>query len=244
MAENAVAYIGTSGYQYKHWQDIFYPKELPQRRWFSFYADHFDTVEINNTFYNLPEPATFEQWAAQAPEGFLYALKFSRYGTHMKKLKDPVEVINNFMERAGLLGKKLGPILVQLPPNWKANPERLKNFLKTVPGNHRFAIEFRDPSWLIDPVFRILEEQGAALCVHDMIKNHPDPVTTDWVYYRYHGIDYGGNYSHQKLAAEADHLAGHLSAGRDVYAYFNNDLEGYAVQNALDLQRYLKNRLS
>ncbi len=244
MTEKARAYIGTSGYQYKHWEGVFYPEDIPKKKWFSYFADHFDTVEINNTFYNLPQSETFEQWHDQAPEDFCFVLKFSRYGTHMKKLKDPGEVIDNFMDRARLLKKKLGPILVQLPPNWGVDSKRLDAFLSAAPDAQPLAIEFRDPSWLVEEVYAVLQDHGAALCVHDMIQDHPDQVTADWVYYRFHGRDYGGEYSHQKLSAVADRLSGHLSAGRDVYAYFNNDLGGHAVYNALDLRRYLEKRRS
>lgn len=244
MTGKARAYIGTSGYQYKHWKGVFYPQDMPQKNWFSYFADHFDTVEINNTFYNLPEPETFEQWHDKTPEDFCFVLKFSRYGTHMKKLKDPGEVIDTFMDRARLLKKKLGPILIQLPPNWGVDAKRLDAFLSAAPEAQPLAVEFRDPSWLVEEVYAVLKAHGAALCVHDMIKDHPDQVTADWVYHRFHGKDYGGEYSHQKLSAVADRLFGHLSAGRDVYAYFNNDLGGHAVHNALDLRRYLEKRRS
>ncbi len=235
--------IGTSGYQYDHWKGIFYPEDLPKKNWFLYYHDHFKTVEINNTFYNLPKAETFETWREKAPDDFCYALKFSRYGTHMKKLKDPAKALDKFMAMAFILQKKLGPILVQLPPHWKANPERLQDFLNKVPPGPRFTVEFRDPSWLDDNIYTILENHQAALCIHDMIDNHPDKATADWVYYRFHGKNYGGDYSHQKLSAVADRLAKHLQEGRDVFAYFNNDLEGHAIHNALDLQRYVDARI-
>jgi uncharacterized protein YecE (DUF72 family) len=199
-------------------------------------------VEINNTFYNLPKPETFSNWRKKVPAGFCFALKFSRYGTHRKKLKDPQKFLPNFIEAASILQDKLGPILVQLPPKWNANPERLDEFLEKVPSKFRFTIEFRDPSWLIDSVFSVLERYGAALCVHDLIDDHPDRLTADWVYYRFHGKDYGGDYSHQKLSVVADALVAHHAAGRDVYAYFNNDLGGHAIHNALDLKKFVEER--
>jgi len=236
-------WIGTSGYQYNHWKGIFYPEDLPKKNWFRHYRKYFKTVEINNTFYNLPEAETFENWRDRAPDDFCYALKFSRYGTHMKKLKDPEKALDKFMAMASILQKKLGPILVQLPPHWKANPERLQEFLGRVPFGPRFTVEFRDPTWLDDSIFKILENHQAALCIHDMIDDHPERATADWVYYRFHGRNYGGNYSHQKLSAVADRLAIHIKAERDVFAYFNNDLEGHAIHNALDLQRYVMDRI-
>ncbi len=234
-------HIGTSGYQYDHWKKVFYPEDLPKTEWFSYYSQHFSTVEINNTFYNLPSTSTFEEWHLKAPAGFCYALKFSRYGTHMKKLKDPRDSIDNFLSAAAPLKETQGPILVQLPPNWTANPKRLDKFLQAAP-NGRYVVEFRHSSWLNEEVFVILQKSKAALCIHDMLDNHPDKATTDWVYYRFHGKDYGGSYSHQKLSAIADRLMDHLREGRDAYVYFNNDQGGHAVSNAADLKRYVDKR--
>jgi uncharacterized protein YecE (DUF72 family) len=233
--------IGTSGYQYDHWRGLFYPPALPKRHWFGHYARHFDTVEINNTFYRLPEATTFEAWAAEAPAGFLYALKFSRYGTHIKRLLDPEEPIRRFLERAEILGKLLGPLLVQLPPHWKVNRARLGGFLEAAPRKQRWAIEFRDPGWLTEEIFSLLEGQNAALCIHDMIPDHPRRITADWVYLRFHGQHYGGTYSHQYLSAQARQIAEYRAQGLDVFAYFNNDVGGHAVRNAADLKRYLAN---
>jgi uncharacterized protein YecE (DUF72 family) len=233
--------IGTSGYQYDHWKGLFYPPGLPKRDWFGHYARLFDTVEINNTFYRLPEATTFQAWAAAAPAGFLYALKFSRYGTHIKRLREPEEPIRSFLERAELLGELLGPILVQLPPHWKVNQARLARFLEAAPCGHRWAIEFRDPSWLIEEIFALLEAQNAALCIHDLIPNHPRRITADWVYLRFHGQHHGGAYSHQYLSAQARQIAHYRAQGLDVFAYFNNDVGGHAVRNAADLKHYLAN---
>ncbi len=231
--------IGTSGYQYDHWKKVFYPEDLPKKRWFDHYAKHFDTVEINNTFYNLPKTKTFDDWRAQTPKGFCYVLKFSRYGSHMKKLKDPDQSIGMFLERAERLDGFLGPILVQLPPGWHVDEDRLRSFLEAAPKNHRWALEFRDPSWLRDSVYDLLREHNAALCVHDLIEDHPRPVTADWVYLRFHGAGDGGDYSHQALSGAARRIRSHREEGRDVHAYFNNDAKGYAVANAKDLRRYV-----
>ncbi len=234
--------VGTSGYDYPHWEDGFYPDELSAEDRFGYYAERFDTVEINNTFYGLPEPSTFRDWRDRAPEDFLYVLKFSRYGSHLKHLKDPESTIGNFLEAAGELGDTLGPILVQLPPFWNADPERLDQFLAAAPADRRWAVEFRDESWLRDDVFGILRDRGAALCVHDMLEDHPRLATTGWVYLRFHGVLAAEPYSRQYLTARAGEVARHLDAGRDVFAFFNNDPGGRAVRDALDLGRYVRNR--
>lgn len=240
--------IGASGYQYDHWRGVFYPEDTPKRAWFAHYAEHFDTVEINNTFYNLPKAETFDDWRNAAPDGFRYALKFSRHGTHMKKLKDPAQPIEAFLDRAERLGEHLGPILVQLPPHWGVNVERLAGFLEAATergGQHRWAVEVREDDWLCDDVYDALREHNAALCVHDMIDDHPRVRTADWMYLRFHGPPdagkYAGCYPHQALTAEARRIQGDLDAGLDVFAFFNNDAEGHAVRNALDLRRYLMN---
>lgn len=234
--------VGTSGYQYDHWVGDLYPESLPRSEWFARYARTFDTVEINNTFYGLPGPETFDAWRDRAPGDFLYALKFSRYGTHMKHLKDSADTIGTFLERARRLEDRLGPILVQLPPSWHVDVNRLRTFLDAAPGDLRWSVELRDPSWLCDDVFTVLREAGAALCIHDLVDDHPREVTADWVYLRYHGHRYEDGYSHQKLTAEAARASRHLRKGRDVFAYFNNDLGGHAVHDASDFRRYVETR--
>jgi len=241
-ARRGVLRVGTSGYQYDHWVGVFYPPDLPRSRWFEHYAQRFDTVEINNTFYGLPGEDTFDSWRRRAPEGFCYALKFSRYGSHIKRLRDPADTIGVFLERARRLGDGLGPILVQLPPRWRADPERLDAFLEAAPPEHRWAVEFRDADWLREPVLKVLRKHGAALVVHDMIEKHPQAVTADWVYLRFHGPEerYRGDYPHQALAAWARRIEEYLSVGLDVYAYFNNDWGGHAAFDAADLRRYVE----
>jgi uncharacterized protein YecE (DUF72 family) len=231
--------IGTSGYHYDHWRGVVYPEDLPKTKWFSHYAQQFDTVEINNTFYRLPESKTFDAWRKQAPKEFCYALKFSRYGSHIVRLKKPKSTIRRFLKRADRLREFLGPILVQLPPNWKTDPDRLAGFLAAAPKNYRWAVEFRDRRWLCEEVFVILQEHDCALCIHDMLDDHPRLVTTGWVYLRFHGTRYSGSYSAEKLKAEARWIKQQLAAGKDVFAYFNNDAQGYAVVNALELRRYV-----
>jgi len=211
--------------------------------WFTRYTEVFDTVEINNTFYRMPETAVFESWRRQAPDEFLYALKFSRYGSHLKRLREPEDTIGAFVERAAQLGPHLGPILVQLPPRWRADRDRLDAFLAAAPRRLRWAVEFRDADWLRNDVFEILRAHRAALCIHDLVTDHPVEVTTEWVYLRFHGEGYGRSYSHQFLTARAAQIANWLKRGLDVYAYFNNDLDGHAVRNAQALRRYLQTRV-
>jgi len=233
---------GTSGYQYPHWRNVLYPEGLPQKEWFGRYAEEFDTVEINNTFYNLPAAKTFDAWRRRAPDGFLYVLKFSRYGTHLKHLKSPDRTIPLFLDRAERLKEHLGPILVQLPPHWKPDIERLNAFLDKAPARRQWAVEFREESWLTDEVFEVLRSHDAALCVQDLLEDHPRVLTTDWAYVRYHGASgakYAGRYSYQYLSAEARRIQEWLEDGIDVFAFFNNDAHGHAVKNASALRRYV-----
>jgi uncharacterized protein YecE (DUF72 family) len=234
--------IGTSGYHYEHWQEVFYPRDLPKKQWFAYYARHFDTVEINNTFYHLPQAQSFDVWREQAPPGFCYALKFSRYGSHLKRLQEPHATIARFLDRARRLRQYLGPILVQLPPHWTPDPARLASFLQAAPRGYRWAIEFRDPRWLCDEVYAILRRSAAALCIHDLIADHPRYVTTHWTYLRFHGRSDGGSYTREALTAYALQIDQYLVDGLDVFVYFNNDAYGYAVQNAADLRRYLRGK--
>ena len=231
--------IGTSGFHYNHWKSVFYPEDLPKTQWLSYYAKHFDTVELNNTFYRLPSASAFDAWKEQAPKDFCYALKFSRYGSHLVRLKKPRSTIGKFLAVAKRLAKFLGPVLVQLPPHWSVNISRLETFLAAAPRSVRWAVEFHDPSWLCPEVFTILQRHHAALCIHDMIEDHPRVLTAPWTYLRYHGDHYAGSYSRQKLAAEAKWIDQQLATGKNVFAYFNNDAQGYAVRNAADLKRYV-----
>ena len=231
--------VGTSGYQYDHWRGLFYPQDLSKKHWFAYYAKHFDTVEINNTFYGLPSSDTFDSWRTQAPEGFCYVLKFSRYGTHLKRLKEPKAPIKIFLQHAQRLKKFLGPILVQLPPNWNVDIDRLDGFLNAAPSSVRWAFEFRDPRWLCEEVFTILQRHNAALCIHDMIDDHPRQITADWIYLRFHGDYYAGSYTPQALKAQAKWIKEQLGSAKDVFAFFNNDAEGFATTNAADLKRYV-----
>jgi uncharacterized protein YecE (DUF72 family) len=237
MAE-ATIHIGTSGWYYEHWEGPFYPDGIAKGSYLEHYVEHLHTVEINNTFYQLPEEKTLQNWRDTVPDSFVFAAKASRYITHMKKLKDPEEPVATFLGRVEVLGDKLGPILFQLPPNWHFNRERLTAFLGALPSGHRYAFELRDPDWLNGEAYEILEAHDAALCIYDFQgRQSPRKVTTSFVYVRLHGPygGYRGKYSREALAGWAGALSSWLRQGRDVYCYFDNDEAGYAVQNALEL---------
>jgi uncharacterized protein YecE (DUF72 family) len=234
--------IGCSGWQYRHWRGNFYPDDLPQKRWLEHYARVFDTVEINNSFYRLPEEATFASWAARVPAPFTFAVKASRFLTHMKKLKDPEEPVQRFFSRARALGPHLGPVLYQLPPGFKLDRARLEHFLQVIPRGPRHVVEFRDPTWYVDDVYALLGRHGVALCLHDMPGSATERVRVGrFVYVRFHGAQgrYDGSYPDDRLARWAGWLEEQAAAGADVYAYFNNDMGGHAPRNALTLRRML-----
>jgi uncharacterized protein YecE (DUF72 family) len=238
------ARVGCSGWVYKDWRGIVYPADLPQRRWFEHYATLFDTVEINNTFYRLPPVTTVDSWAAQAPGDFVYAIKLGAFGSHRMKLRDANSWLPNHLDRAEHLGPSLGPTLVQLPPRWRRNVERLDEFLSVAPAKLRWAVELREPSWLHDDVFEVLHKHGAALCIHDLLPKHPWVLTADWTYARFHGphadeAKYVGRYGGRRLHKPAAQLRTWLDEGIDAYAYFNNDYQGHAVTDAQWLRRSL-----
>jgi uncharacterized protein YecE (DUF72 family) len=238
--------IGCSGWQYRHWRGDFYPSELPLSRWFSHYALTFDTVEINNSFYRLPDAETFATWREQAPRHFLYAVKASRFLTHMKKLKDPEEPLIRFFDRAGHLRPNLGPILYQLPPRWPLNLERFEHFLRALPRGYAHTVEFREPSWYDDRVFELLQRHKVALCLHDMAGSATDRmVVGPFVYVRFHfgTSKYGGRYADSRLDDWADWLAARVAAGMSVFAYFNNDTDGHAPRDAVRLRSRLRARI-
>jgi uncharacterized protein YecE (DUF72 family) len=237
--------VGCSGWQYRHWRGDFYDQRLPQSRWFGHYATIFDTVEINNTFYRLPEGATFARWREMAPPGFLFAVKASRFLTHLKKLKDPEEPVARFFDRAGELGAHLGPVLYQLPPGWKVDLGRLEHFLQVLPGGVRHVLEFRDPSWYCDAVFEQLRARQVGLCLHDRQGSATERLrTAPFVYVRFHGPtgSYSGGYPSSRLAGWAEWLQEQRRAAADIYVYFNNDIGGHAPRDAVTLRDLLENR--
>ncbi len=242
MTTTGKTYIGTSGWSYPHWKGPFYPEDLPDSKLLDYYCQHFDSVEINNSFYHLPSEHALEQWRDTTPPGFRFAAKASRYITHMKKLKDPQQGLETFMERIDLLGNKLGPILYQLPPRWHCNPARLAAFLDALDETRRHAFEFRDESWINADILQMLEQHNAAFCIYELAGyRSPLHVTADFVYIRLHGPEgaYQGSYDGRTLAAWARRIGKWRAQGIDVYCYFDNDEAGYAVENALDLQARL-----
>jgi uncharacterized protein YecE (DUF72 family) len=235
--------IGCSGWNYKHWRELFYPKGLPPRRWLEHYAEVFDTVEVNATFYRLPTEKAVAGWVESSPPGFLFAVKGSRYLTHIKRLTDLGEGVRLFYERIEplLRSPKMGPVLWQLPPNFRRDDERLAAALERLPAG-RHAFEFREASWFAPEVYDLLRDHGAALVIghHRSRPFQTFELTADWTFVRFHGGARGrnGNYSHGELEEWAQRLEEWRDRG-DVYAYFNNDWEGYALENG----RWLRRRL-
>ena len=244
MRTQAPVHVGTSGWHYEHWRGPFYPDDLRPHRFLAYYADRFATVEINTSFYRLPSERALATWRETAPPGFLFAVKASRFITHLKKLKDPEGSLAPFLERIARLGEKLGPILLQLPPRWHFDAARLAGFLAALPAGRRFALEFRDRSWINDRALELLAAHGAAFCIYELDGFlSPREVTADFVYIRLHGPGgpYQGKYSTQTLAGWAEAMAAWSRQGREVFCYFDNDEAGYAVQNAWELQDMLLN---
>jgi uncharacterized protein YecE (DUF72 family) len=235
--------IGCSGWIYKHWRGLFYPEGLPVKRWFEHYAAEFDTVEINNSFYRLPKPETFDSWREQAPPGFCYTVKANRYVTQAKKLKDPEETVPNIMAPIRHLGPTLGPVLYQLPPRFKLNLERLERFLELVPKDVTNVFEFRDSTWYDDRVFALLEQAGASFCAHDMPGlQSPRLAIGRAAYVRFHGGEgkYWGRYPDERLIDWADWMVAQAKAGCTVWAYFNNDIDAHAIHDARTLQAMVR----
>jgi len=218
--------VGTSGWQYRHWRDTFYPRGLPQARWLEHYAGRFATVESNAAFYRLPARATFEAWARRTPADFVWAVKVSRYLTHVKRLADPAEPVERFVDRARGLGAKLSVALLQLPPQLRRDDERLAATLAEFPPEVCVAVEFRHASWWHDDVRRILERHGAALCWADR-RGPAAPlwVTADWGYMRFHAgrAHPPGCYGRAALRTWAERVAANFRPTQDVFVYFNND---------------------
>jgi uncharacterized protein YecE (DUF72 family) len=241
----AIYRIGTSGWHYAHWQGPFYPPTLPASGWLEYYARHFDSVEVNNSFYRLPSLATARAWRDSTPPQFHFAIKANRGITHMHKLRPPQRRLRAFLAVARVLGKKCGPLLFQLPPRWRSNPERLAAFLRKLPRGREYAFEFRDPSWHNSEVYAVLRRYNAAFCLFQLAGFESARIlTADFAYIRLHGpasYAYGGCYSHADLAGWAREIRSwkHL---RSVYVFFDNDEAGYAARNALELRHLLDGR--
>lgn len=239
MTQSTSVFVGTSGWNYDHWRGPFYPDELTQKKWLAYYCEKFHTVEINNSFYQLPSKSTLKTWRETVPASFIFSVKASRYITHMKKLKDPSDALNRFYRGIETLGDKLGPILFQLPPGWHVNTERLEAFLDILSPDYRHTFEFRDVSWFCDDVYELLEKHSAAFCMYHLEgRESPRKATTDFVYIRLHGPEgaYEGSYDGRTLAGWSRMFTRWRKGRRDVYCYFDNDQDGYAALDAEKLQ--------
>ncbi len=235
--------IGTSGWSYDHWQGPFFPNQLPHGDRLKYYAEHLSSVEVNNSFYHLPEQNSLRQWRDAVPGDFVFSIKASRYITHIKKLKDPDESLALFLERIAALEDTLGPILFQLPPRWRFNAQRLASFLDQLSSEFRYAFEFRDQSWLNEQTYALLARNNTALCIYEFDGFlSPRVLTADFIYVRLHGPDgpYRGSYEFSTLAGWAEAVSSWAAEGRTVHCYFDNDEAGYAAQNAVQLQAMLQ----
>jgi uncharacterized protein YecE (DUF72 family) len=237
--------IGCSGWNYQHWRNgVFYPPRLPPRRWLDFYARHFDTVEVNSTFYRLPRESAVANWVRESPPGFLLTVKMSRYATHIKRLRDLPPSISLFYERIRPLrgSRKLGPVLWQLPPDFRRDDERLSGALEQLPSG-RHCFEFRHESWFVDEVYELLRRHGVALVIGDDPRRpfQEHTFTSDWTFIRFHHGTRGreSNYSRSELEEWAQRIAA-WARGVEVLAYFNNDRRGFAPRNALELRKLLE----
>lgn len=252
MKKHSLVHIGTSGWEYKHWKNIFYPQELSGKDHLKHYARIFSTVEVNNSFYHLLSANSVQNWIHCVPENFIFSVKASRYITHMKKLKDPKASSEKFFESIKPFGDKIGPVLFQLPPNFGFNPQRLEEFIihcttkdkvcspKNMP--YQYAFEFRNPSWYVDETYEILKRYNCAFCIYNLGPTQtPKEVSADFIYWRFHG-NYGigsGKYSTKELEGFAEDINEVVSKGKNVYCYFNNDEKGFAIDNAMALREII-----
>ena len=234
--------IGTSGWYYEHWKELFYPADMPKSKWFEYYAGYFDTVEINNTFYHLPKEQSVQRWEKIAPEGFVYAVKANRFITHIKKLKDAGESLKLFFDRINILKNNFGPVLYQLPPSLHIDFDRLEAFLKLLPKRNSAVFEFRHKSWYCDDTYELLKKFGSGLCIHDMPgKESTRVITADIIYIRFHGTTerYSGSYPKSVLQDWSKWLRERAKEARSIYIYFNNDAHAHAIKNAIQLKELI-----
>lgn len=238
--------IATSGWQYADWRGVLYPPGLPQRLWLEEYARHFDTLELNNSFYRLPSYDAFAAWRQRLPVGFVVAVKASRYLTHIRRLRDPAEPVARLMGAARGLGDRLGPILLQLPPTQRAEPGRLAETLGFFPDGSRIAVELRHPSWWTDETREVLVDHGAALCWADRLGRPQSPLwrTAAWGYLRFHEgrARPRPGYGDRALRTWADRVLAEFGPNDDVFVYFNNDSGGAAIRDARRFTRICASR--
>jgi len=236
-------FIGTSGWTYRHWYDVFYPSDLASNKLLEYYADSFKTVELNTSFYHLPRPIVYCNWYKKTPSNFVFSVKASRFITHIKKLKDPEESWQRFIDSAKELKEKLGPILFQLPPSLKADKKRLEGLFKILPKKYLYCLEPRHETWFSDDIYDILKKYQVALCLADSpVYPLKIKMTSSFVYIRFHGgkILYGSKYSEKELKQWVKRITNWQKEKLDVYVYFNNDYEGYAIENAKRLKELLQ----
>lgn len=234
--------VGTSGWNYQDWKGLFYPNNVSQKDWLAYYARSFPTVEINASFYHLPAEKTVQHWYEQVPEDFVFSVKASRYITHLKHLRDPESSLNLFLQRAELLREKLGPVLFQLPPRWHPDPKRLEQFVEKLPVSHRFVFEFRNAEWYEEEIISILDERGHALCIHDHREGASFQVNASgFSYIRLHGslVNADGCYGENEIIEWTNRLKQLERTHDDIYCYFNNDWQGFAIHNAKALLKAL-----
>lgn len=252
MQKKASVHIGTSGWEYKHWKNVFYPEKIRSKCHLEYYTKYFSTLEVNNSFYHLLSEQTVKNWANSVPENFIFSVKASRYITQMKKLKEPQTSTEKFFESIKPFGQKLGPVLFQLPPNFGFNGDRLEEFIVTCitqnktcsekNPDYKYVFEFRNPSWYNDQTYEILKRYNCAFCIYNLGPTQtPKEITADFVYWRFHG-NYGigsGKYSTKELEGFAKDIEKIAAKNKSVYCYFNNDEAGFALDNAMEFESML-----
>lgn len=235
-------YLGTSGWTYDHWKGVFYPDTVPKKRWFEYYSSRFDTVELNASFYRIPTVKTALGWYNRSQANFRFAVKMSRLVSHVRRLKNCDRELEWFFSSMEPLKPKTSIILIQLPPNLRIDLKRLDEFSARLPSDQTFAFEFRNITWYSEETYALLREREHTFCIHDMAGLTTDKIiTANTVYIRFHGYDsrYGGDYPDDRLCLWAEWIREQLKKGLTVFAYFNNDIGGFAVKNCLRLKEIL-----